>query len=228
MIFAVAVGMAVGASHPSVALSGIAVVGIGGVRDEPAARPQRPDPYCSKCASVSGTTSRACSRPASTRTCAEPAADVDVDGATGHGDRGLVPGRRSRSESSAGELVKALNRIEGVQSVSLAGITSTSNQIRSAKSGLAMTNAIAQRLWITMLRPGSLASLPAWCGYCCSAHRPGAGTAQAPAAQAFRAYRRRSPAAGGPVVPAVRAPDRRAVRQERRQAARRRGAQGRA
>ena len=119
VIFAVAVGMAVGASHPSVALSGIGVIGIAAwamSRGAPSPEPQ--DPYI-----------------------------LEVRVGVGHDAEALVKGpldahartRRLMSIStakqglaieiayrielltdrSAGELVKVLNRTDGVQGVVL-------------------------------------------------------------------------------------------------------------
>ena len=119
VIFAVAVGMAVGASHPSVALSGIAIVALAAWFMSRGARSREPeDSYM-----------------------------LEVRVGVGHDAETLVKSaleahtRRRRltsmatakqglaievayrvdllSEQSAGELVKALNRTEGVQGVSL-------------------------------------------------------------------------------------------------------------
>jgi uncharacterized membrane protein YhiD involved in acid resistance len=118
VIFAVAVGMAVGSSHPAVAISGIAIVGLAALVMSRQYGGTDPDPYA-----------------------------LDVRVGLGHDVEGLlrepidahVKSRRLlslstarqgmaievsyrvalRSEGAGAELVKTLNRIDGVQSVSL-------------------------------------------------------------------------------------------------------------
>ena len=121
VIFAVAVGMAVGASHPSVALSGIAVVGTGGVvHDEGPEGGQRRGVVPAAGADWPRTRRR--------DSLLGPAFGAHVR--SRRLDRRWRPPSRAwrsrcrtaielRSEQSAVELVKALNRIEGMQSVTL-------------------------------------------------------------------------------------------------------------
>jgi hypothetical protein len=119
VIFSVAVGMAVGASHPSVALSGILVVGVAaGVMCRKSGGVRASDPYLLQLRIGLGHDAD---------TLLRSVLDAHVR------DRRLVSISTARqgmalevsyratlgSDSSASELVKALNRLEGVQSVTL-------------------------------------------------------------------------------------------------------------
>ena len=118
VIFSVAVGMAVGASHPSVALSGILVVGVvAGVMSRQNGVPAS-DPYLLQLRIGLGHDAE---------TLLRSVLDAHVQ------NRRLVSMSTARqgmalevayravlgNDSSASDLVKALNRLEGVQSVTL-------------------------------------------------------------------------------------------------------------
>jgi hypothetical protein len=118
VIFSVAVGMAVGSSHPAVALNGILVVGVVAVVMSRRSAATASDPYLLQLRISLGHDAE---------TLLRAALDAHVR------DRRLVSMATARqgmalevayratlgSDSSAGELVKALNRLEGVQSVTL-------------------------------------------------------------------------------------------------------------
>ncbi len=117
VIFAVAVGMAVGANHPSVALSGIAIVGLAAwfmTR-----RPSEDD--------VTHLLQVRVSLGHDVETLLRPAIEPQVRSrrllgmATAKQGMAIEATYRVelRDERSASELVKALNRIEGVQTVSI-------------------------------------------------------------------------------------------------------------
>jgi uncharacterized membrane protein YhiD involved in acid resistance len=118
VIFAVAVGMAVGSSHPTVAVSGIAIVGIAALVMSRQHGGDLPDPYLVEVRIGLGHDVESVVR--------EPF-DAHV---TSRRLMSMSTARQGmaievtyrvalRSESSGAELVRALNRIEGVQSVSL-------------------------------------------------------------------------------------------------------------
>lgn len=118
VIFAVAVGMAVGSSHPTVAVSGIAIVGIAALVMSRQHGGALPDPYRLEIRVGLGHDVESLVR--------EPlAAHITsrrlLSLSTARQGMALEVAYRValRSESAGGELVKALNRIEGVQSVSL-------------------------------------------------------------------------------------------------------------
>jgi uncharacterized membrane protein YhiD involved in acid resistance len=118
VIFAVAVGMAVGANHPSVALSGIVIVGLASwvmtrrysVREPVTHLLQVRVGLGQDVESVldSAVGSHVHNRRLLSMTTAKQGMAIEA-----------IYRVELRSEQSAGELVKALNRIEGVQSVSL-------------------------------------------------------------------------------------------------------------
>ena len=119
VIFAVAVGMAVGANHPSVALSGIAIVGLAAwvMTRRPSAR--EPD--------VTHLLQVRVGLGHDVESLLSPLIDAQVRSrrllamATAKQGMAIEATYRVelRDERSAGELVKALNRIDGVQTVSL-------------------------------------------------------------------------------------------------------------
>ena len=118
VIFAVAVGMAVGANHPSVALSGILIVGLASwvmtrrysVREPVTHLLQVRVGLGQDVESVldSAVGSHVHNRRLLSMTTAKQGMAIEA-----------IYRVELRTEQSAGELVKALNRIEGVQSVSL-------------------------------------------------------------------------------------------------------------
>jgi len=118
VIFAVAVGMAVGSSHPSVAISGIAVVGLAAMVMSRQAVVDGADPYLLQVRMGLGQD-------------AETLLSGALDGhalrrrlvsiSTARQGTALEASYRVtlRSDHAAGEVVKVLNRTEGVQSVTL-------------------------------------------------------------------------------------------------------------
>jgi hypothetical protein len=120
VIFAVAVGMAAGTGHSVLAVSGIGVVAFAAfmMRRGAVASPRRIEPYVLKVRLATGYDAS---------TLLGPAFDAHV--VTRHllsietAKQGLVLEltyrAAIRSEDAAGELVKALNRLEGVQGVAL-------------------------------------------------------------------------------------------------------------
>jgi uncharacterized membrane protein YhiD involved in acid resistance len=118
VIFAVAVGMAIGANHPSVALSGIVIVGLASwvmtrrysVREPVTHLLQVRVGLGQDVESVldSAVGSHVHNRRLLSMTTAKQGMAIEA-----------IYKVELRSEQSAGELVKALNRIEGVQNVSL-------------------------------------------------------------------------------------------------------------
>jgi Domain of unknown function (DUF4956) len=119
VIFAVAVGMAVGASHPSVALSGIAVVGVAAwymTRGQTAGGDVTP--YVLEVRVGLGHDVESLLGPA---LAAHVRSRRLVALATAKQGLAIEVKYRTelQTEQSAGELVKALNLVEGVQSVSL-------------------------------------------------------------------------------------------------------------
>lgn len=119
VIFAVAVGMAVGASHPSVALSGIAIVALAAwfmSRGAPAREPE--DPYVLEVRVGVGHDAETLVKSAlETHTRRRRLMSI----ATAKQGMAIEIAYRIDllTEQSAGELVKALNRTDGVQGVSL-------------------------------------------------------------------------------------------------------------
>ena len=155
VIFAVAVGMAVGASHPAVALSAASsssasaawIMTRGADAPSPATRPTcsgagRPRPRRRQHRSRRRSSAHARSRRLMSLATAKQGMAIEV-----------VYASSSEATQSAGELVKALNRIEGVQSVS-AGRDITSERVISyavAKVDItAMNNQTRQVTWITI------------------------------------------------------------------------------
>jgi uncharacterized membrane protein YhiD involved in acid resistance len=119
VIFAVAVGMAVGASHPSVAVSGIAVVGLAAwVMSRKAAAAEPQDPYTIEVRVGIGHDAEALLKDA-----LEMHARKRRLVAMSTARQGMAIEISYRIElhndRSAGELVKALNRQDGVQGVVL-------------------------------------------------------------------------------------------------------------
>jgi cytochrome bd-type quinol oxidase subunit 1 len=119
VIFAVAVGMAVGADHPSVALSGIGVVGVAAwvmTRRQAAAESQVT--YLLQVRVGLGHDVETLLAPALS---AHARSRRLVSMSTAKQGMAIEATYRTelQKEQSAGELVKALNRIEGVQSVSI-------------------------------------------------------------------------------------------------------------
>ncbi len=119
VIFSVAVGMAVGAGHPSVALSGIAVVGVAAwfmTRGEPAVESEVT--YLLQVRVGLGHDVENVLAPALS---AHVRSRRLVSMSTAKQGMAIEAIYRTelKNEHSAAELVKALNRIEGVQSVSL-------------------------------------------------------------------------------------------------------------
>jgi uncharacterized membrane protein YhiD involved in acid resistance len=119
VIFAVAVGMAVGAGHPTVALSGIGIVGLAAWfmnRRQPAVEPH--GPYELEVRVALGPDPEGLLR---------ETLDAHARGrrltsmATARQGMAIEVAYRLylRSEAAAGELVRGLNRLEGVQSVAL-------------------------------------------------------------------------------------------------------------
>src|SRR5262245_1885078 len=120
VIFAVAVGMAVGASHPAVAVSGVAIVGLAAwfMRSSGPGTPGASVPYLLEARVGLGHDPEALVRdPVDTHSSARRLMSI------GTAKQGMsieiAYEIYLRAESSAGELVKSLNRIEGVQSVSV-------------------------------------------------------------------------------------------------------------
>ncbi len=118
VIFSVAVGMAVGASHPAVALSGILVVGAAAGVMSRQNVVHASDPYLLQLRIGLGHDAD---------TLLRTALDAHVKNrrlvsmSTARQGMALEVSYRAtlESDSSAGELVRALNRLEGVQSVTL-------------------------------------------------------------------------------------------------------------
>jgi hypothetical protein len=118
VIFSVAVGMAVGSSHPAVALSGILVVGVAAGVMSRQNGVHASDPYLLQVRIGLGHDAD---------TLLRSALDAHVEErrlvsmSTARQGMALEVAYRAalRSDSSASELVKALNRLEGVQSVTL-------------------------------------------------------------------------------------------------------------
>jgi hypothetical protein len=123
VIFAVAVGMAVGASHASVAVSGIGVVGLAAwLMSRRKLAAEAHGPYQLEVRVGLGHDPESLLRPAmdmhaQTRQLTSMA--------TARQGMALEISYRTdlRSENSAGELVRALNRLEGVQAVALARVS---------------------------------------------------------------------------------------------------------
>jgi uncharacterized membrane protein YhiD involved in acid resistance len=118
VIFAVAVGMAVGSSHPTVAVSGIAVVGIAALVMSRQQRDDLRDPYRLEVRVGLGHDVESLVRePIEAYVTSRRLMSM----ATARQGMALEVSYRValRSDGAGGELVKALNRIEGVQSVSL-------------------------------------------------------------------------------------------------------------
>jgi uncharacterized membrane protein YhiD involved in acid resistance len=118
VIFSVAVGMAVGASHPAVALGGILVVGAAAAVMSRIYSVQASDPYLLQVRIGLG-------HDADTLLGATFEAHVQerrlVSISTARQGMALEVAYRAalRSDSSASQLVRALNRLDGVQSVTL-------------------------------------------------------------------------------------------------------------
>ena len=122
VIFAVAVGMAVGAGHPGLAASGLGVIGFAAL----VMRRGWGRSWCATIRSWLNVRARARTRSASacwgrssTSYLVDAPSDVDRDGETGTGDRVVVSRSAPQRGGRRGELVKALNRVDGVQGVSL-------------------------------------------------------------------------------------------------------------
>ena len=124
VIFAVAVGMAVGASHPAVALSGIAVVGIAAwvmTRGQTAINNDAPYRLEVRvglghdAGSIVAQPLQEYARARQLTSIATAKQGMAIE---------VVYRIELQSDASAVDLVKALNRIEGVQNVALARITS--------------------------------------------------------------------------------------------------------
>jgi uncharacterized membrane protein YhiD involved in acid resistance len=120
VIFSVAVGMAVGAGHPVLAISGIGVVSIAAflMRRGAVASPGRHDPYLLKVRLGMGHDAS---------TLLGPAFDahllsrhlMSIETARQGMALELTYRAALRSDDTASEFVKALNRLEGVQGISL-------------------------------------------------------------------------------------------------------------
>ncbi len=124
VIFAVAVGMAVGASHPSVAVSGVAIVGVAAwfMKSRGPEKSGVDAPYLLQVRVGLGHDAENLVRdPLAAHASARRLMSI------GTARQGMAIEiayeTQLRSESSAGELVKELNRIEGVQSVTLQRVT---------------------------------------------------------------------------------------------------------
>jgi uncharacterized membrane protein YhiD involved in acid resistance len=120
VIFAVAVGMSVGAGHPVLALSGIGVVALAAflMRRGPVAIPGRHETYILKVRLGLGHEPSLVLGPTfDAHLIARHLVSIE----TAKQGMALELSYRAalRSEEAAGELVKALNRLEGVQGVSL-------------------------------------------------------------------------------------------------------------
>jgi hypothetical protein len=124
VIFAVAVGMSVGANHPSVALCGLVIVGLAAVvmtrrkRGNPLTPATVDMPFVLTVRFALGKDPDAV-----LQTSLDPfvAARRLISVGTARQGMAIEAAYKAalRSEASAGELVNALNRLEGVQSVSL-------------------------------------------------------------------------------------------------------------
>ena len=124
VIFAVAVGMAVGASHPAVALSGIAIVGMAAwvmTRGQTATNGDAPYRLEVRVGlghdadSIVAQPLKAHARARQLTSIATAKQGMAIE---------VVYRIELQSDASAVDLVKALNRIEGVQNVALGRITS--------------------------------------------------------------------------------------------------------
>ena len=118
VIFAVVVGMAIGSSHPSLALSGILVVGIVAAVMSRQSGVHTSDPYLLQLRIGIGHDADTLLRSALDAHVVERRL---VSLSTARQGMALEVAYRAalRGDSSASELVKALNRLEGVQSVTL-------------------------------------------------------------------------------------------------------------
>jgi len=123
VIFAVAVGMAVGASHPAVALSGIAIVGTAAwimtrgqtaINDQPPYRLEVRVGLGHDADSILALPLKEHARTRQLTSIATAKQGMAIE---------VVYRIELQSDASAVDLVKALNRIEGVQNVALARIT---------------------------------------------------------------------------------------------------------
>lgn len=119
VIFAVAVGMAVGAGHAILAVSGIGVVALAafGMRRGAIAAPPRQEPYTLKVRLGLGHDPAVLGPTFDTFLKSRHLVSIE----TAKQGMALELSYRTalRSESAAGELVTALNRLEGVQGISL-------------------------------------------------------------------------------------------------------------
>ena len=119
VIFAVAVGMAAGAGQPWLAVSGIGVVAIAAfAMRRGGASPRRAEPYILKVRLGTGYDASTLLGPAfDAHLIARRVLSIE----TAKQGMALEVSYRAalRSEHAAGELVKALNRLEGVQGISL-------------------------------------------------------------------------------------------------------------
>lgn len=132
VIFAVAVGMAMGANNPWVAVAGIVVVGVGAMlmRQRPSPRPPEPDggPFTLHVRVGLG---HDVEKLIGSTLDAHMGLRRLTSLATARQGMALEASYRAalRNERSADELVRALNRIEGVQSVALQRIESDEAQL---------------------------------------------------------------------------------------------------
>jgi uncharacterized membrane protein YhiD involved in acid resistance len=120
VIFAVAVGMAVGAGHAILAVSGIGVVALAafGMRRGAIAAPPRQEPYTLKVRLGLGHDAAALLGP-TFDTFLKSRHLVSIETARQGMALELSYRTALRNEAAAGELVTALNRLEGVQGISL-------------------------------------------------------------------------------------------------------------